>query len=627
MKMTIVSFTRRIIADQRGQVLPWVVLGMTMIIGSAGMAIDLGHAYVVHAQLQNDANAAALAAAGQVYVSQSNSTNATTTGTAYGGSSGGQNVDSAISGVTTSVSTVCLNSLEPAGETCGSSSPNNAVKVKESATVTTYLLQVLGIGKIPVAAYATATMGGTSHPWNIAIIEDATGSMLTTDTNCTGSPSEFQCALDGIQTLLTDVNPCPVGLSTCTTAQANVRVSLWTFPNIITADLPNANACKGKSYTTPAPYQVMTLPKAGVTGYTPLTYSQTIGGTTTTWSASYEVTYGASDADTNGFVSDYYAPSNSSTFGLNSSSSIVQAVGYGGTASGSQTGCLTASPSGIDPNGATNVGATKPSITSTANGGTQATSTTKVNTLGVGEGITYYAAAIYAAQSALTAEQNLYPTSQNAIILLSDGQANTQWIYFPQGSTTGTTCSTAASSTTASTFDATLIPGTSTYTQGYSTLKSCPNYTALAAGNLTTPNQEVNGTISGLYPDFIDECQQAITAAQAATTAGTTVFAVAYGAEQSGCSSGSHADDYTDVTLVATGNNASFSSVSGVTPCVTMENIASSLTYFYSDYLQSGSGVSSSCVDNAHAVNEIEDIFASISTTFTTPRLIPNTST
>jgi hypothetical protein len=427
-------------------------------------------------------------------------------------------------------------------------------------------------------------------------------------------------------------------MSSCTTAEASVRVSLWTFPNIITADLPQANACNTTKYTTPAPYQVMTLPKAGVTGYTPLTYSQTVSGKTTTWTASYEVTYNASDADTNGFVSDYYAPSDSSTFGLNASSSIVQAVGYGGTASGSKTGCLVASPSGIDPNGATNVGATLPSITSTANGGTQATSTTKVNTLGVGEGITYYAAVIYAAQSALIAEQNAYPASQNAMILLSDGQANTQWIYFPQGSmaptgtnvytapTTGTTCATAASSTTASTFKSVLISG-STYTQGYSSTNSCPNYTALAAGNLTTPNQEVNGTISGLYPDFIDECQQAITAGQAATTAGTTVFAVAYGAEQSGCSSGNHADDYTDVTLVATGNNASFSSVSGVTPCTTMENIASSLSYFYSDYLQSGSGVSSSCVDNAHAVTEIEDIFQSISTTFTTPRLIPNNLT
>ena len=103
------------------------------------------------------------------------------------------------------------------------------------------------------------------------------------------------------------------------------------------------------------------------------------------------------------------------------------------------------------------------------------------------------------------------------------------------------------------------------------------------------------------------------------------ILPVAYGAEDTGCSSGGHPDDYTDVTLVATGNNAPFT-LSQLTPCVTMENIASSLNTFYSDYLQSGSGVSNSCVDNAHTVTALVQIFASISSTFTTPRLIPASS-
>jgi hypothetical protein len=436
-------------------------------------------------------------------------------------------------------------------------------------------------------------MGGISQPWNIAIIEDATGSMATVDSNC-GGITEFQCALDGIQELLAATNPCPAGMTSCTPAQANVRISLWTFPNIVTADLPVANACSGKTYTTPLPYKVYTLPLPSATSYAPLTY--TYNGTT--WSASYEVTYGAGDADANGFVSDYFTASSSSTGGLNSSSSIVQAVGYGGTASGSKKGCLPISPAGIALNGAT---------------GTP-TSTTKVNKANVGEGITYYASAIYAAQSALVAEQVLYPGSKNAMVLLSDGQANTQWIYFPQGTLVQTPSADTASASTISS------------SLGYSLLKTTANTGAIGAGYLTTPNQEVTGTISGLYPDFLDECQQAIMAGQAATLAGTTDFAVAYGAEQTGCSSGSHADNYTDVTLVATGANASFT-LSGLTPCVTMENIASSLNTFYSDYLQSGSGVSSACVDNAHTVTALIDIFASISSNFTTPRLIPNNAT
>jgi Flp pilus assembly protein TadG len=612
MNMRIVSFRQRLITDERGQVLPWLVLGMTMMVGATGMSIDVGHAYVVHAQLQNDANAAALAAAGEVYVSQSQTVNSTTEADLYSGSSGDENADSHLGTVNTSVSSVCLNSLQPTGVTCTTGSPANAIKVKESTSVPTYLLGVLGISSIPVVANATATMGGIAQPWNVAVIEDATGSMSAADTNC-GGISEFQCALNGIQELLSSTNPCPAGKSSCTTAQANVRVSLWTFPNIITADLPMANACSGKTYTEPLPYAVHTLPLPSATSYSPLTYDETINSKKTTWTASYEVTWGASDADANGFVSDYYAPSDSSTFGLNASSSIVQAVGYGGTASGSKVGCLPISYGGVALNGATNGTGTSTNITPNDASAT-------VNTTDVGEGITYYAAVIYAAQSALVAEQKLYPGSKNAMILLSDGQANTQWIYFPQGtvSPSGSDAVGKTNTATPSTIDAS--------SSGYSTLKTTPNTSALNAYHLSTVNAEATGTISGLYPDFIDECQQAITAAQAATTAGTVVYAVAYGAEDSGCASGGHPDDYTDVTLVATGANAPFT-LSTLTPCVTMENIASSLNTFYSDYLQSGSGVSTTCVDNAHTVTALVDIFASISTNFTTPRLIPNSAT
>jgi len=588
----IVSLVRRALKDQRGQVLPWLALGMTGMLGVTGMTIDIGHAYVVHAQLQNDANAAALAAAGQVYVTQSQTVNSTTQADLYSGSSGGNNIDATLGTVTTTVTPACVNMLMPSGTSCTSNSPANAVQVKETTSVPTWLLGVLGFNKIPVAATATASMGGIAQPWNIAVIEDATGSMSSADTNC-GGITEFQCALNGIQELLSATNPCPAGASSCTPANANVRMSLWTFPNIITADLPVANACSGTTYTEPLPYQVYTLPLPTATSYTPLTYSYN----GTTWSASYEVTYEASDADANGFVSDYYQPSSTSTGGLNASSSIVQAVGYGGTASGSKAGCLPISPASIALNGAT---------------GTP-TSTTKVNKANVGEGITYYASVLYAAESALVAEQKAHPGSKNAIVLLSDGQANTQWIYFPQGSLVQTPSADTAS------------PSTIAAASGHSTLNTTANTSALGAYYLSTPNGEATGTISGLYPDFLDECQQAITAAQAATTAGTTVYAVAYGAEDTGCSSGGHPDDYTDVTLVATGNNAPFT-LSQLTPCVTMENIASSLNTFYSDYLQSGSGVSNSCVDNAHTVTALVQIFASISSTFTTPRLIPASS-
>jgi hypothetical protein len=77
--------------------------------------------------------------------------------------------------------------------------------------------------------------------------------------------------------------------------------------------------------------------------------------------------------------------------------------------------------------------------------------------------------------------------------------------------------------------------------------------------------------------------------------------------------------------LVASGNNAPFT-LSQLTPCVTIENIASNLSSFYSDYLQSGTGVDTSCVDQSHNVVSLQDIFLSIASQFTNPRLLPNSA-
>jgi hypothetical protein len=480
--------------------------------------------------------------------------------------------------------------------------------VTETATINTFLMRVLGFKTITVNATAIASMQGKAQPWNVAIIVDTTGSMSNTDSNC-GSVSRLQCALDGVQTMLAATNPaCPASTNNCPADGYNFHVALFTFPNIITSDLGFANACSGTTYTEPAPYEVYTLPKVGLSSYAPLSYTEN----GTTWSASYEVTYGASDADANGFVGDYYSPTSTSTGGLNASSSLVKAVGYGGTGTGNKVGCLTVSPGGIALNGNTGTGS----------------STTLVNKADVGEGITYYAPVIYAAQAALTAENTLMAnagvTTQNAIIFLGDGEANTQWIYFPQGTvqTVGSTANTSEPSTL-TTADSSL---------GYNTANTTPNTGAVGAYYLSSPNLEATGTISGLYPDFFDECQQAIVAAQYAAGQKTRFYSVAYGSEANGCSSysGAKSDDYNDVTFVLTAAqqanlNASFSTVSGITPCVTMENMASAMTYFYSDKNQSGSN--STCQDNSHSVSSLSAIFSAIAASFQQPRLLPNNAT
>ena len=511
---------RKILKDERGQTLPFVALLMTALLGMSGLVVDVGHAYVVRGEMQNAANAAALAASGFVYDSDSASVNASSMANAYGSSSGGSNNYSSLGTVYTSVKTRCVNMLMPSGTTCSSSSAKNAVVVNSSTTINTSFMGLFGVKTLAVNATATASMQGYAQPWNVAIVLDATDSMVTnTDSNCvsgsSGSVTRLQCALDGIQAFLQATNPCPPGEATCASG-AKLRVSLFRFPNVTTATVSDDYGCSG-TIPTPEPY---TLPLTNATSYTPLTYSTTTGSgvnaRTTSWTATYQSV---------GFSSDYWSSGK-----MSSTSNLAKAVG---------------AVSGCSP----------------------------LNTQG-GES-TYYGGAIYAAQAALVAEQAANSGSKNALILLSDGQAN------------------AASSKFAP-------PATTPSTSGYSALTS-----------------------NGAYPAATDQCQQAIVAAQNAALAGTRVYAVAYGSESSGCTTAGGGTDSTLLTLPSTPNQTfSLSGSSSLTPCITMENVASSLQYFYSDFNQSGSG--STCQDSSHTVTTLSEIFQAISADFTTPRLIPN---
>lgn len=500
MSKRIVSFVRRVLLDRRGQALPWVALGMFGFLGAAGLTVDMGHTLVVYNQLRSSTGAAALAAAGSIYNAASSSNSASSVGNQFSSATGGKNVYPGLTlSNTPTVSLICLNSLMPKGTTCPATNPSpNAVRVTQTANAPTYFLKALGIKSIPLSTTATASMQGIVNPWNVAIIIDATQSMTNApDSNCSGYSTRFQCAMGGVQSLLKLTNPCPPGQSSCTAADAYFRVSLFSFPNITSSGFSTANPCAG-----PFTVETYTLPSSTATSYTPTSSS---GGT-------YQIT---------AYSSDYYQPT--ATYGLNTSSNLVKAVGYGSTAP-----CLP------------DVG---------------------------GKG-TYYAGALYAAQASLLAEQKQYG-GQNAIILLSDGEAND------------------------------------------------------TVGNLNTGSNSNYSATSGLYPSIVDQCQQAIMAAHyAATYPGnnTRVYAVAYGSTSSGCVTGSN---YSDKTLVATGTYNVPVSLSTLSPCVTMEDIASSLSYFFAD----SSSASSACTDSAHSTTSLSSIFSAISSSFTNPRLISNSAT
>jgi Flp pilus assembly protein TadG len=158
---------------------------------------------------------------------------------------------------------------------------------------------------------------------------------------------------------------------------------------------------------------------------------------------------------------------------------------------------------------------------------------------------TYYAQVIYAAQASLVAQQTAYPNSQNVLIILSDGDATSTSTQMPGASTT-----------------------------------------------------------SGMFMSSKSECHQAITAAAAAAYAGTRVYAVAYGAEATGCT--------TDTSPA-------------ITPCQTMQQMASSPAFFFSDYTATGG--SSSCISASQPVTGLSGIFQVIIQDLTGAKLIPNNTT
>ena len=215
-------------------------------------------------------------------------------------------------------------------------------------------------------------MQGSSLPWNVAIIVDSRRAQWLRRTMLTAaSHAIFNARSRVYKGLLEATNPCPAGVSSCSDSTANVRMSLFTFPNVLISyngttvnSLSDDINCAGSPATwtnysaqpIAAPY-ALPIPGATLPGAPDATYiSYTQTSTGKTWNATYQITP---------FLSDYYLPSASS--GLNSSSSLVKAVGYGNT-----SGCLTYT-FGIWGTGA----------------------------LAAAFGNTYVASAIYAAQSAL----------------------------------------------------------------------------------------------------------------------------------------------------------------------------------------------------------------------------------
>jgi hypothetical protein len=493
---------------------------MTMsIFGLFALVLDVGRSFLNYHQLIASTDAAALA--GGRALGQSGSTSSGTSAAVnnYSSVTGGLNVYGNMSNVTITTTLKCLSTLTNAGIACYGAGAYNAVQVTQYASMPTSFAAIFGTPTVPMSVMATAAMaGGQTTPYNVAIILDATLSQTAQDDNC--GTTEMACEMNGVQVLLQSLLPCAASLTSCSitngmSANSVDRVSLFTFPALsvgtvsidsnCTTPIPSPTLSNGYKYNSSFGNYVMmpTAPWSGVPSAVPYSYP-TVGASTyapassPTSTPTYQVT---------GFLSDYRTSDTATT--LNSSSLLVKALG-------GVSGCGGMLPANYD-----------------------------------GDIGTYYAGVLYAAQSALTAELAAFPGSQNVIILLSDGDANS-----PQ---------------------------------------------TLVSNGVTVHPMPSPATAGGNYPSWVSECNQAVTAAQYAANQGTKVYSIAYGAEATGCTS----------------------DLATITPCQTMQNIASSPGYFFSDYAQSGT-LNTNCVGTGATTTNLQQIFSDIYTSFTAARLVPN---
>jgi Flp pilus assembly protein TadG len=395
---------------------------------------------------------------------------------------------------------------------CDSTDPN-VVTVQESATWRTFFAGIVGHPTLNVNVIAAASKGRRPKPYNIAIVLDTTNSMTAQDTYCGKSGRHYLTQLQCAEQA--------VGIIMAGLDPSIDRVSLFTFPAMEQNSAANDSNCSGQQ-PTGEPY---TFPSATATRMQTMpvnTAWDRNGNPTSSVQTTYQIA---------AFGNDYVNSYNPNGSPLNSSSTLTKAIQS------------TRSCPGIQVNTTQN---------------------------------TYFASTIYAAQSALLAEQAANPGTENAMVFLSDGNANA-------------------------------IDNSS--------------FQDMATSSQTSPGPGVNNTSTGVYPNLQGECGQAVTAAKSASAAGTQVFTVAYGAStqsKSGGSAGNQGYCSTDIGAGAYPN---------ITPCQTMQQMSTGWptdkSNFYSDYYAPGGDAGCEASGPDATITSLSDIAAAIRQKMTKTGLIP----
>jgi Putative Flp pilus-assembly TadE/G-like len=268
-----------------GQVLPLTALMMVVLVGLAGLVIDVGRVYLAQRQLQNAVDSTAVAVAQNMpddyagWCQSAGSTASTDCASltpappplGYGGAAGARNALFGY-GVTANgprLTFICSpdgpgyqpGANPPATATCptdaspqdGSNpcnpdnTPNpppngcNAVTVSESATVKSTLAGIFGFGQFNLSASGSAIAPDQAlTPIDVAVVLDTTGSMSQpaegSSTVCPGvsNPDKLDCVKVGVKALLQTLYPCNPGGS-CAGQKPLDKVELLAFPGLTSA--------------------------------------------------------------------------------------------------------------------------------------------------------------------------------------------------------------------------------------------------------------------------------------------------------------------------------------------------------------------------------------------------------
>jgi hypothetical protein len=524
----------RFLKSEGGQTAVVAIITAGAMMSLSAASLETGHIYYAYQQLVASTNAAALAGA-QV---MPDTTQAATNVTLYSAQSGEYNANPMLLNAAATPTFLCLSSVSNTFQIgcesgTGAAGGYNALSVKQTAKMNLWFGGLIGMRSMNLTATATASMrGGGSAPWNIAVVMDTTASMGSSDSGSQCSGTRESCALQGLQILLNDLYPCALGQD-CTSSTGVDTVSLFVFPAVTTASAKNDYTCP-TSNPSIVSYTIPNTTPAYTAGSAPASNLLLPSGDT------YQVI---------GFVNDYKTTDTATS--LNQSSQIVIAAGDGVTS---------------------------------GTGGRHGGSTTCSGLQTPGGAGTYYAQAIYSAQAVLAAQQTVNPSSSNAMIILTDGDATA---CASNAYTTGGACNSSSNLLA----DEGTLNGTGTHT--------------------SNPNGYENPT----YPSALGECGQAVLASQYAASSGTIVYTIGYGAPTSGSCA-------TDKTYSANVTTSGGSWGPGKQACNALAAMASAQVNFYSD---DGSGCQATAPTN-QSITKLTAIFRAIANNMSTPRLIPNSS-